>query len=332
MSELGPFGFKRHSVRAFTLAEMLVAIALLVILSTLLFGVVYQTNNVWQQGSSLINSRQRARNIFDFMQRDISSAALPADRSQTNSLQFVTSPSQLDSSYQNPHSIFFQAPVATDTTYGDVAEVGYFVRWDTSNAANPRGVLCRYFVNPENPTATVNFLIYSNPAAWLTDALINTVAPGVVDKVDSANSYRGWMADDVIALWVRCLDSDGNPILKNGKAVSYAPAYSFDSRLGYLYTGPKGNIIKTGYQDATVSGRPYKVLCTLPRMVEIALVLLDAPSAGHLTAKPAAAAITSPPTAGSFAADIKAYVQKLPSGVRTGARIYTIRIPLKNAD
>jgi len=320
---------------AFTLVEILVAMAIFAMLATLLFGVLSQVNKTWQQAQSQIEPRKSGRAILDYITRELEMASLPEVRgmnySNTSSspdstdlnLQFLENPSQANSAFLNPHAIFWQAPVASVTTNGNMAEVGYFIRWDVSNPNNPRALLCRLLVNPSD----TNYLIYSSPNAWLSDAILDSAAPGVKNTGDPANSYKGWFADNVIGLWARSLDARGNPITNSALNAAYVN-YAYDSRKGYRYQVGTNVIIKSGFQSA---GTTNQIFATLPASVEVALVILDSRAASRLTQKPVYTN-TWPPTATSFWTDVNRFVSNLPTAVRSGSRIYSTRVALKNAD
>lgn len=267
---------KRHRpesarlLASFTLIEVLVSMTILVLLVIVMTQVLTLADNTWMSGEASKERMQNERAIGNFIVNEMRMALLPAGRQATNSLQFVVNPSGVSST--NYDSVFWQAPIATATTYGDVAEVGYFIQWNTSNAQNPQAVLSRFFVNPPSSTAgSTTYLIYSQPTAWISDALIQSVAPA-----NSANSYQGLFADNVVGLWVQCLDSYGKQITKTYSGTNYL-GDNYDSRLGY--TDSQGNL-SPSYTSTNSSGTtavsPY---CALPRMVSLSLVLLDSQSA-----------------------------------------------------
>jgi len=323
----------------FTLIEILVSLAVLVIISAFLFSIVTNVNNTWQQGQSQIGPRQSGRAILDAIQNDLETAALPADKSDHASLQLIanidSTGASLNSQYLYPHAFFWQAPIATDTTYGRNAEVGYFVRWDSSNPANPRAMLCRFFVNPESPASPTNYLVETG-TPWLTSSIIEAVAPGLKNTSDPSLSYKGWFTDNVIGLWIRPLDPTGSPILNKASGATTtalgtaynatAPSYSFDSRQGYSYKVGSTVYLKSGFKDPS---NTYQIANTLPPFVEIAIVLLDSRAASRVTQIPTYT--QTAPTATSFWTDINNFVASLPPGVRQGARVYSTRIALRNA-
>jgi uncharacterized protein (TIGR02599 family) len=388
---MGQLKYSRHKAGyrqgrgAFTLAELLVAIAVLSILVLLLCGILNQVSSTWSEIRAQIDRHQNGRSILNVMASELRVAALPQDRSNKLSLQMVVDPyfllppvnaSTNPQNYLNPHAIFWQAPIATVTSSGNMAEVGYFVNWDTTNSNNPRATLCQFFVNPGDP----NYLIYQStpaptqaPAAsanptnpWLNTTVLSSVVPTPVNKTTNPN-YKGWFADNVIGLWVRCLDANGVPIVRTAAATESLSAttnYSFDSRLGYEATDAGAGVAstsgtyslnyipKSSYNDAGVE----HILCTLPSTVEIAIVVIDAQTANYVTAVPnyTNTAFTyssygppsheiapqgnyaSPPAAGSpvnFWNDINVFLANLKTAqyrVWQGAHVYSIRVPLAN--
>jgi len=309
---------------AFTLLEVLVALAVFSLLVVALFTVMSQVSGTWQQAQARIEPRQSGRAILDYISRELQMARLPADRSMFYSsptappqaaqlgLQFVINPATVSAAkFLNPQAAFWQVP-ATGNSNGGMAEVGYFVRWDTNAAGNPRSMLCRFLAPPGDS----NYFIHSAPANWITDSIIDAVAPGVANPSNSAQSYRGWFADNVAGLWVKALDPLGNPITTNALGTAYA-AGTYDSRKGYRYLGTNGtNVIQSGY---AASATNYQILATLPSAIEVSLVILDARAASRLTAVP---------TNYLTATNASAFVQGLPAKVRSGARIYSTRIKL----
>lgn len=221
--------------------------AVLAIIVTLLGTLASNVSRVWQNGSAQSDRRRNVRAIVDLISADLSGALLPVDPAAEPSkpnLQFTLNPSAVPEAYRHPDALFWQAPVATDQSRGDVAQVGYFIQWDTeTNPANPRARLCRFFVNP---TESSSYRIYTDRLNWLTDDIINEVAPAH-NRLDlSQNQRAGWrglLAEDVIGFWARWRDS------------SHKQVTTYDSR----------------------------VTMELPRVVEISIVQLDAMAANRVT-------------------------------------------------
>ncbi|MCX6960186.1 MAG: prepilin-type N-terminal cleavage/methylation domain-containing protein [Verrucomicrobia bacterium] len=247
---------------AFTLIEVLVSMAILLLMVVMLHWILSSASGAWKLGEANKDRMQNARTISDFIANELESALLPLNRTSTNSLQLVVNPQGI-SQVSNRDSIFWQSPLAVDQALGDVAEIGYFVRWDKTNPQNPRAVLCRFFVNltSRDPTGAVtantNFLISSQPNTWLSNDVLNRVAPA-----NASNDYLGLFAENVIGMWVSCLDSYGVPITKDSAGNTITPARTFNSR--------------SGYTDSLLGAHP---ACALPTMIDLSFVLLDARSA-----------------------------------------------------
>jgi len=349
-----PKGFFPHHARphGFTLVELIVSIGVLSILFLLLFGILNQLSGTWTQIRAQIYRHQNGQAILGLIASDLRVAMLPQNRMETHSLQLVVDPPALltasPNNYLFPHAIFWQAPIATNTTNGNIAEVGYFIRWDTTtNPSNPRATLCRFFVNPSD----ANYLIYSTTQSWLTPAILDAVAPA------TTSPYQGWFADNVIGLWVRCLDANGVPITQTATAVGQQSSalttnYSFDSRLGYLSSNAGGTpayIPKYAYYDP---GTGQNIIAgALPSTVEIAIVLLDSPAAAQLrgplssilyapftmspavTPTPPAASPYTSNSPADFWNDVNQFLANLKTSqptVAKGAHVYSIRVPLVN--
>jgi prepilin-type N-terminal cleavage/methylation domain-containing protein len=301
----------RASRAGFTLVELLVSIAVLTLMVLFLGAILNHTSKLWSIGENDVQRMENLRAITDSVGNDMRGALLPLDRTNLNSLQFVVNPATITASSYNGDTVFWQAPIATTGTAGDVAEAGYFVKWDLSKPSNPRSLLCRFFVNPDgsfphSETPGSNYLIY-NPhvtipnnaspepwllqAGWLSDSVINAVAPGI-NSVGSAQAYQGLFAENVIGLWIRCRDFFGQPINSDFQGTSLAVSgggqyqYGYDSRMGYSYRDPNsGNVLQTpGYTNInlTASNNP-QPLAALPPEVDVGVVIIDSQGAARIT-------------------------------------------------
>ena len=189
-----------------------------------------------------------------------------------------------------------------------MAEVGYFVKWNTDNASNPKPYLCRF--SAENSPTGTNFYIYSSPNAWLSDSIINAVAPA-----DQASAYQGLIAENVVALFVQCLDKYGQPVATNAAGIPFSANPRFDSRQGYIDS-----------KNAT------NAACALPPVVRFGFVLVDSRSA--LRIGPTEKTVLT--TLASSATDAADYVTKALArtdlkGIGQGLRSYQIEVNLFNA-
>jgi type II secretory pathway pseudopilin PulG len=249
----------RRTNTAFTLVELLVATTILSCIVLLLLQITSQTSSFWINNEGATERQQTGRSILGAIASDLQGALLSSGG--RNELQLVVNPDQVSSAYRNASAIFWQAPIATDRRLGDVAEIGYFVKWQTVGA--PKTQLCRFFVNPvtSGTTAQANpdFLIYSQPENWISDSQLEEIAPA-----DAANSYRGLLAENVAGMWVRCLAPNGDLITTKASGGAFSPG-SFDSRLGYSWSG--------GIAPPN----------SLPAAIEVSIVVLDSAAGNRLT-------------------------------------------------
>ncbi|HEY1084219.1 MAG TPA: type II secretion system protein [Prosthecobacter sp.] len=229
-----------HRTRAFTILELLVSMAVLAALTVLLATLFQSASHAWQASGSRSERNRSGQVLMEYAARELRSAALPVEtlsKAGAPNLQFLVNPPPVSvpEDCRNPHCLFWQAPVATEQSWGEFAEVGYFVKWEpVGETAVPS--LRRFFVNPSYYDQTTgrqernpDFRIYSHYASWLTPELIEKVAPA-----DAVSGYAGLVAENVLGLWVRLYDPDGKEIMESPSAA--VPESQFDSRAGYRYT------------------------------------------------------------------------------------------------
>ncbi|XHR30993.1 MAG: type II secretion system protein J [Chthoniobacteraceae bacterium] len=243
----------------FSLLELLFAMGILVTISVVLVSILSQTTHTILLGENDYQNNQRTRAILNFLRQDLRNAALPLDRSQQNSLQLRINPESA-SSVAYHDSVFWQAPVASDKSCGDLAEIGYYVYWNGTSCG-----LYRYFLNPSS-------LDYSATAP-------NDSLPGLTND-------KYLFLENVAGLWIKAYTASGE-------------AYGGDSRVSQ----------------------------TLPALVEIALVQLDSVHAQRLKSVP-----SYPGTTGTTAAaQAEAFVASLPSSVRPGASVVSMKVQIDNS-
>jgi hypothetical protein len=297
-------------------------------------SVANTVSQAWLQGVGHSERRSNGRAMLEHISKELREAVL-ANKGQGQAaaspanLQFIANmpapantpletptldPTYIPTQYLCPHALFWQAPIASDTTNGNMAEIGYFVEWDrTSTPGVALGTMRRFFVNPTQYGTTSPYLIYATASATSTNP-INWLSTSVVDPVTTATSpsYSGWFADNVIAFWVRCLDSSGSVI---------PPAATGDQ---YGVSAPLGFDSRAGYKDSAGNFHPGPVL---PGAVELAIVTVDS-----RTAKLISAPITATPskivTQTSFGTDIIAFMNGLPANVKTGAQLFTTTVDI----
>jgi prepilin-type N-terminal cleavage/methylation domain-containing protein len=298
--------------KAFTLVELLVAMAIFSILMVMIVQVIERTGTLSTGSIAKMEAARVARECLDLMGRDLSGSMLPYERTSTNSLQFLASPPDLDSDYANPHSLFWQAPLSRSSDRGNLALVGYFVQ--RSLAADPtqnRFQLRRLFVDQSDAT---NFdrLFGSGGTAWYRD-LAPDFAPAS-ESPENALDYKGWVADGVLGLWIRCLDSNGEPITLSGAGESLGS--SFDSRKAYQ--GSRHRYPATGYS-------------ALPSLVEVGLVTCSPSDIKKITTLPSSSSSGDPDRFYEDMNTFVAEVQRENPGAKT-VSAHTRIIPLLTAD
>ena len=220
---------------------MLVAMAVLALIVVILSSLINQVSTTWTTSESSNERRQNGRFIIDAISRDLQVAMLPVARSATDSLQFIKNPASVSELY--PDAVFWQAPIASNSSLGEIEEVGYFVRWLSLPGSQCQAVLCRFAVNAEGQNGAPNseYRIVTDPGNWVNSDLLSNVAPA-----DKAHQYEGLFAENVIGFWAKCLDRAGNDL------------GAYDSRKS----------ISPG---------------TLPAAVEVGVVVLDSRSASRVT-------------------------------------------------
>ena len=291
-------------MRGFSLLELLVATAVFVGLALILVSIAASLSSFWQLGIAHNERRSSALSAFSRMARDLRFATLPPDPSATN-FQLVINPAGLGGKYLLPQAAFWQAPVASDRSRGNMALVGYFVQWvKEDDASGPVPKLCRLLVD-------TNYLL-QKPSDFVSDALIASNAPAT-----KASGYAGQLAENVLGLWMRPLDQDKKPILNDAKAEAFPPG-KFDSSRGYTVGITNG-------AGALVT----KVLApALPASLEVALVAVDARTAKRLSER---ATEKPDPASTDMWGDVNAFYNRLPPEVKQGARIYSTVIDLHSA-
>lgn len=282
----------------FSMLEVLVAMAVLSVLVVVLASVLDLASSNWIDGSSRTERRKGGRAVTAFMQKELAAAMLPIDRfasKTTPNLQFVVNPPGVTDRHAS--AIFFQAPLATDASSGDILALGYFIRWTRENG-RPKAILCRLAVDQ----STADFRVYED-LNWLSAAYLDAQAPA-----DSANDYRGFFVDNVIGLWIRCLDRDG--------AVLAGATQTFDSRTAAT---------DLAFLDPNVNPGEH----VLPASVEISLVAIDGRTADRLTDADQAEIISAVDAAEN--ADDFVRSPSLPEVLRRTATAYTTRTSMENA-
>lgn len=284
----------------FSLLELLVATAVFVALALILVSIASRLSSFWQIGIAHNERRSSALSAFSRMGRDLRFAALQGNPASTN-LQLVINPTTLGNDYKLPQAAFWQSPVASDRSRGDMALVGYFVQWVNETNGSPANLvpkLCRLVVDSDYQM--------QKPSDFVSDGLIVSNAPAT-----KAAGYAGQLAENVLGLWMQPLDQQKKPITNDSKSQPF-PNGQFDSTKGYA-------VSFTNSATATFAS-------ALPASLEVALVAVDARTAKRLsgTEKPL-------PRSADIWTDVNAFYNGLPQSIKQGARIYSTVIDLHGA-
>ena len=340
---------------AFTLLEVLVATAILVVIVAVLASLVGAGQNSLIRIDSGARQRQEAMAVLDMISSELRSsiaATVHLDEfahSGTRRAELLINPPLLGSALLNPGAIFWQSFSMVGD--GTPSIVGYFLRWDTAQAGAPRPLLCRFQLESARAGLELERLRDgTQDRTWVEDAVAGRIAPGT-----AANGFQGWLADHVIGFFVRALDPTGKTVafqarqvisnangrnhrfnnteMNHGTATSnftvyhesnslaapapVNPAGTFDSLDGYAWD--TGTALQ--FQPSTLFKHRYGP--ALPPMVEIAIVVVPPAALRRLTAVP-----TYPAASADFWADIDAFVAALPPEIAASARVYSTTVSL----
>lgn len=137
----------RKERRAFTLLELLVAMALLTILVVMLMSMVDNATKLWRSNENRVESYREARAALNLMVNDLKSIY-----ASTNAALFQTNASAAFEAVGGEGQIFFISALpqsAQDTnSRSDLCEVGYFLKYGRSSLSSAREStlsLYRYF-------------------------------------------------------------------------------------------------------------------------------------------------------------------------------------------
>jgi uncharacterized protein (TIGR02599 family) len=275
--------------RAFTLVEVLVASAVLLILMVILANMVSLTSSTWTRTKRSVEQFQQARTAFEVVARRLSEASLntyldyqdasgnvrteansrnftPTKYVRRSELRFLSGPNLTGNPSHTTHSIFFQAPQgASDSaqgleqllnTCGFFIELGSDANWIPS-ALPPTFAKERFrlkqLVEPSEKMGTYR-LLAANPNStsrdWISDALGDDKSLSVV-------------GENIIALVLLPKLSAADQAAGGYNEDALAPDYLYDS---------------TGKASDPVLNPSHQ----LPPVVQVTMIALDEASATRL--------------------------------------------------
>lgn len=297
----------RHRViQSFTLAEVLIATAILSLLVLLLTSLVSGVHRAWVSGEQQVSEFQDGRAILELISRELSQATISPN------LQFVENPSLPSAVNQraNSDSIFWQGP-ATSTNSGNLAEIGYYLTEDPTNAGGAVYQLKRFFVPPSD---TANYKIFTSPnqptdigAPWVTSFASNTLSTVV--------------SNGVLAFWIRCYDRNDDLIpwyFSNGGVTPL----KFNSTAPFQGAIP-GQSLSFKYTNRSTTARAN----LLPAAVELTVITLDPQTFKRNPKIPAQVPQSAPD---DLAATTASFNKQLISNNIKNAHMFTTRVNLVN--
>jgi len=265
--------------RAFTIVEMLVGMAVLVVMVTFLITMLGHSSRAWVLGERRVYTDQNGRAIFDLMARDLSPAI--ADKRY----QFVVMPGSALASKNadivpNSSAVFFMSPIGDN---GEACAVGYFL---TANNPKKSYRLNRLFLKPGDlgfPTfesyVATDFNDMSSKAVWVDKI------PASAFTVTGNSTSTTILSEGVIGLWASANDARGNPVPVASTKAKEVTALDFSSAARFAMAS----------QGAFADGSTFRYLAgstlqanKLPSSLTIGLALIDPRSLQHV------AAVTTP--------------------------------------
>ncbi len=253
---------------AFTVVELLVAAAVLIIILGVIFSITQQTSAAWKSASSKIETFQRARAAFEAITQTLGEATLfnyydydslnnPKRYYRKSDLHFISGKSLVNG--QLTHAVFFQTPAgySDSTSYQNLESLlnacGFFVTYSIDDSrpdflsslpSKPKDKYRFRLMEFLQPSQNLAVYASSSGTTWFTGALSSSPPP--VRQI----------ADNVIALVLIPRTSQGAELTSD---------YEYDSR---SWTPTPG-----GIQPATSN--------QLPPLVEVVMVAIDEPSAAR---------------------------------------------------
>lgn len=281
---------------AFTLVEILVAVAILALLVVLLASLLGGVNRAWISGEQQVETFQDGRAILDLMSRDLAQAIISPSLQMVQNANLPSTASERGGA----SNLFWQANLSS-TSAGDLCEVGYFLD------SNFR--LTRFFVPPTDAT---NYQIFSFAPSDSTASWTNVVGTPSLNTTISSN---------VVALWIRCFDANGDPIPWLSSAVTSAAPMQFNSAAHFQPAIP-GTASSFKYTSANTAQAHL-----LPASIELTIITVDSKtllrSSAQVPPMPTVAGPTNLPDA------IIAFNQQLITNNIKNAHTFSTRVSLK---
>lgn len=341
-----------HRSKAFTLVEIMVAVAVLSLLLAISAQVIGQAQRTWSRSTARLSQFREVRLAFDLMTRTLSQATLGSylmdDRQTPDSvaqryvrrseLRFVTGPAESlvegGEGDKPGHAVFFQAPlgVVEEPDNAGLTNLlcgrGYFVQFGSDKNFRPQFLADmpaknRYRLMEFSPTAEANTIYSDGDDEWFESAGDDLPS----SEQDSGN--RGLtrpIADNIVLLVIspqyQSGEGDGEP------SVAIAPRYTYDSAEAEnqgLRSGPGGVTNQQGTQHM------------LPPLVKVVMVAVDENSAERMEASGRAEFMKEFRVQFADASQLTDDLRKLEDefnrpGVKLNYRVFSTTISLNDVD
>lgn len=333
-----------HSKSAgFTLTELLIAMTILAVLVLLLASFLSNVSRAWVSGEQQVETFQDGRAILDLISRDLSQAVV------SPRLQFIQNPGSLNSLLTSPttqvnnsEGLFWQS-VCSGDSLGNLCEVGYYLTHRTDSKGVEHFELCRFLVPPSDPTQPItapapnpSYHIYDSPSPAYYNTSATTIMPPWINlngkTLDPTRTdfeyYSSVVSDGVVGFWIRCLDSNGDPIpwlssplTPNGDTTAAPIIYNSKAYFQSSVPGQPGSFkyTKTGN---------YAQGDQLPAAVELTIIMVDSRT---LERKPTIPPIPSATDPSQIPIAISQMNQDLVTKKIQAARTFSTRVVLRNS-
>jgi uncharacterized protein (TIGR02599 family) len=246
----------------FTIVELLVATAVLMLLMALLLSALNSSMTIWTRGASKIQSFQQARAAYEAMTRKISQATLniywdydtnssgnPTGYKRQSELQFLSGPSAdilPGAGNSRTHSVFFVAPLGYATTTTNLQSLlnacGYYLDFGPDSPPSSVAAKSRFrLMELWQPTENLGIYGANRPSGSPANTWYST-------------NGASMLAENIIALIIRPRlpqreDPTGNALVTSG----------------FIYNSFNSNTSNTLHQ--------------LPPVVQVTMVAIDERSA-----------------------------------------------------
>jgi len=309
----------------FTLVEMMVSLAVLLLLMSVIFSITTQTSALWRATTTKIASFQDARAAFDALTRNLSQATLnhsyayydsswnlwpsnssapsPTNYGRASNLHFLCGPvdtlfTSANLGTKQSHAVFFQAPlgfVSDTTTYAQsnslINALGYYVEYSDNSSSTSLPAFLASSTSLNQKRFRLMQWIQPSENFMLYDSTLMTANPtGWYTTLATNKTQCRVMADNVVALIIQPQSTPGDTTL--------SPNYSYDSAPA-AYDTVRSHL--------------------LPPIIQVTMVAIDRDSATRLyklfpNNEPPLYAAKLFKTATSYATDLNALEQTLSGG------------------